>query len=114
MARGLTETNDWRKQAVAHEIRTGFPWSAFIECSNENPATFDPKIAGERQDNYDERRKAASVICARCPVIEQCLGEAYKLKDFDTFRGGLTGEERRVAAKQRQGATVRRLLANKT
>jgi len=109
----LSETNDSRKQAVDYEIRAGVPWGAFIECYNEDPAIFDSKIPGEKH-NYDERLKAASVICARCPVIEQCLAEAYKLKDFDTFRGGQTGEERWVEAKQRQGAAVRWLRANKT
>ncbi|GEM_PF-1685402 len=113
MTSELAETNADRQQAVAQQIRAGVPWGVFIECAYKDPATFDPKNAGEKQDHYEQRRQAASAICARCVVIEQCLAEAYKLKDYDTFRGGLTGDERRSTAKQRAGAAIRRLRANK-
>ena len=114
MTSELAETNANRRQAVAQQIRAGVPWGAFIECAGENPATFDPKTVGEKQPNYEQRRQAASAICERCAVIEQCLEEAYKFKDVDTFRGGLTGDERRSEAKRRRGAAIRRLHANKT
>lgn len=107
MTKDLAETCDSRRQAVALEIQAGVPWSLFIECKNEDPATFDPKITGEKPAHYEERRQAASAICARCPVIEQCLEEAYRLKDLDTYRGGMTGDERLAAAKRSQGAAIR-------
>ena len=113
MTSELAETDANRQQAVAQQIRAGVPWGVFIECAYKDPTTFDPKNTGEKQDHYEQRRQAASAICVRCAVIDQCLEEAYKFKDVDTFRGGLTGDERRINAKQRQGAAVRRLLANK-
>ena len=107
MTKETAETSDSRRQAVALEIQAGVPWSNFIECKNEDPATFDPKITGESPDRYNERLKAASAICARCPVVEQCLEEAYRLKDVDTYRGGMTGDKRLAATKLSQRTAIR-------
>lgn len=107
MTKDSAETYGSRRQAVALEIQAGVPWNTIIECKNEDPATFDPRITGEKTTYYRERLKAATAICARCPVVEQCLEEANRLKDVDTYRGGKSGEARLAAAELSQRTAIR-------
>ncbi|MCB0914366.1 MAG: WhiB family transcriptional regulator [Actinobacteria bacterium] len=48
---------------------------------------------------FDHHRTAeCAMICARCPVVEECLDEALALEVGETphgFRGGLTAVQRR-------------------
>jgi WhiB family redox-sensing transcriptional regulator len=43
----------------------------------------------------------AKAICERCPVIDDCLAFALDNEDFEPHvYGGMTGDERRVIAKE--------------
>ncbi len=64
-------------------------WRASSACRNADPDLFWPE-----SDTPDERIQRAKRICARCPVKEFCLDEAYRTNEWDAISGGLTGSER--------------------
>lgn len=45
---------------------------------------------------------AAERVCVGCPVSRECLDESVRLRDWEGFRAGLTGAERRRLAQSGQ------------
>jgi WhiB family redox-sensing transcriptional regulator len=53
----------------------------------------------------------AKAICERCPVIDDCLAFALDNDDFEPHvYGGMTGDERRVIAKEIETEMMRGYL----
>ncbi len=62
-------------------------------CRTASPNLFfHPE--GERGFRRLERERAAQAVCARCPVIEQCLSHALKVREPYGVWGGMTEDER--------------------
>ena len=53
---------------------------------------------------YDDNGQAAKAICARCPVIDECLAYALSLpfEPLDGIWGGLSKNERRQLKRRRR------------
>lgn len=71
------------------------PWLDLAECRGAPADLFFP----ERGDNAGV--DAAKAICARCPVITECLDDAIESRELFGIRGGKSGKERREIARQR-------------
>lgn len=68
-------------------------WRLLAACKNADPGLFvgpDNETALARE----QREKHAKKICARCPVISDCLGFAIDHRIVRDVWGGLGGEAR--------------------
>ncbi len=70
-----------------------YEWQFEGACLGADPELFfSPE--SERGPRRRARERAAKVYCARCPVIDQCLEHALKVKEPYGVWGGLTTGER--------------------
>lgn len=67
-------------------------WRERAACRDEDPELFFPIGDGALAQAQMERAKA---ICARCPVVRECLAWALKTGQDAGVWGGLTEQERR-------------------
>jgi WhiB family transcriptional regulator, redox-sensing transcriptional regulator len=72
-------------------------WRASGACQDADPDLFFPISSTGRALNQIARAKA---ICARCPVIGECLEFAYANASADGIWGGTTAEERQRARRR--------------
>ncbi|MBA3719739.1 MAG: WhiB family transcriptional regulator [Nocardioidaceae bacterium] len=70
-----------------------YEWQYDGACRSADPTLFFSPEA-ERGPRRYARESAAKQLCARCPVIEQCLRHALKVKEPYGVWGGLTTSER--------------------
>lgn len=49
---------------------------------------------GESRGARERRERLAKRVCERCPVQEECLAHALKVREPDGIWGGLTARER--------------------
>lgn len=82
----------------------GADWRLRARCRNEDPEIFFP--AGDPPDPFDERNTEALTVCARCPVVAECLAEALVRIPFG-IAGGMTARERAELRIARQRARPR-------
>jgi WhiB family transcriptional regulator, redox-sensing transcriptional regulator len=68
-------------------------WQDRAACRGANAQLFFGPD-GERWEDREVREAKAKAICARCPVREQCLGEALMNSIKHGIWGGLNNEER--------------------
>jgi hypothetical protein len=99
---------EWRERALC----AGMADATFADEANDpfytpggdgrtcKPRSDKPKLG----DDYTEAR----AICAHCPVVAECLADAFSTRDYHGFRGGLTGDERITIFRkhQRHGAPL--------
>lgn len=71
-------------------------WQDDALCAQTNPEAFFP----ERGNG----EKEAKAICARCPVVEECLAYALKHREDKGIWGGLTENERKNVSQPRRKA----------
>ena len=81
----LQEVYEWRYQGA---------------CRQFDPDVFFSPEA-ERGPRRYAREAAAKAVCATCPVIEQCLSHALKVREPYGVWGGLTAQERENLLSQR-------------
>lgn len=76
-------------------------WMHHAACRDQPPDLFHPINQG---DHCPEAQR----ICARCPVIAECLRDALAQRDVFGFRGGVSGDARRqmLAARQKRDITA--------
>lgn len=79
-------------------------WRDQAACRRVAVAVFFP-VEHLRTSGYVEARR----ICAKCPVVDECLEDALSSKRLEGFRGGKTPEELRALARRRP-APVRRCI----
>ncbi|MEV7389580.1 WhiB family transcriptional regulator [Streptomyces sp. NPDC091215] len=75
---------------------TALDWAKDAACRGRNVNEFF---------TTDQRRvREIKNLCARCPVSEQCLAEAFRAEDTSRYGiyGGLTAEERGQIARRRR------------
>lgn len=80
-----------------HYIKTNFiknqEWKAEAICAQTDYVIFYPETG--------ESREPALKVCKGCPVVEQCLTEAIKQRDWwYGIRAGMTPEQRREYAEK--------------
>lgn len=66
-------------------------WRSAAACRGVDPELFFP--VAETGPAYDAQVGAAKAVCARCPVVAECLAEALA-RIPDGICGGLTADER--------------------
>lgn len=67
-------------------------WRERAACGDEDPELFFPIGDGPVAQAQIERAKA---VCARCPVVRECLAWALETGQDAGVWGGLTEQERR-------------------
>jgi WhiB family redox-sensing transcriptional regulator len=78
-------------EALTAPILEERPWSVFAACQDAKDVSFFP------QNKAEER--AASAICAICPVREDCLDHALATNERLGMWGGVSEKRRRVLAR---------------
>lgn len=72
-------------------------------CRDMNLAIWHPVTIGKQNPPADNPIwKAAKAICARCPVVTECLDHALLTRQPDGVWGGLTPSERKRYQPQRE------------
>ncbi|HET7320810.1 MAG TPA: WhiB family transcriptional regulator [Candidatus Saccharimonadales bacterium] len=89
-------------QALKEELSQGAPWHQFIACKDINPLVFERKAANEPWKDFEKRIAIARVACGRCLVKDVCLDDALEHKDFELFRGGMSGDDIETISRRRQ------------
>lgn len=82
----MTTTDHWRKQAI---------------CRGIDPEVFFPTKRGTGEERWD----AARMVCAICPVVDQCLSLALSVEEHDDrwgMYGGKSPMERRELRQKRR------------
>lgn len=69
-----------------------YEWQYEGTCNGVDPETFfSPE--SERGPRRHAREAAAKALCVRCPVIDQCLEHALRVKEpYGVWGGRTTGE----------------------
>lgn len=80
--------NDWRPRAA---------------CRGLDPDTFFVSDDVENRAERREREAAAKAVCARCPVVEECLAYALAAGERYGIWGGLNADERRALKRRSPG-----------
>lgn len=76
-------------------------WRDRAACRDEDPELFFPTgTTGPALQQID----AAKAICARCPVLSECLAFALETGQDYGIWGGLTPEERRALRRRNRRA----------
>lgn len=88
-------TGTWRDRAACSGVDT----ELFFPLANHRVATSDQRSAQERN---------AKAWCYRCPVRQDCLDDAIRVKDTWAIRGGLTAREREQPIREHHRAVKRR------
>jgi WhiB family redox-sensing transcriptional regulator len=84
--------------------RTSDHWFTRAACAGTSTELFFPisEVGGSRM-----QVGRAKALCARCPVIDECLTMALELSDTEGIWGGLTRTERRGLQRQVSYAPIR-------
>lgn len=80
-------------------------WQDKAACKDMGTATFFHPD-GERGGTRRRRAAAAKVICANCPVLEQCRSYALAAHEPYGIWGGMTEEERAAYWKSQEAKTA--------
>jgi WhiB family redox-sensing transcriptional regulator len=70
-------------------------WQAKAACRGPNTTIFFPPPQFERKDDKEARERRAKSICGSCPVREDCLDYALRIREPHGIWGGLNEAERR-------------------
>lgn len=70
-------------------------WQFDAACRGEDSALFFAPSYFERREVKAAREARAKAICARCPVQEECLEFALRVRESHGVWGGLNEQERR-------------------
>jgi WhiB family redox-sensing transcriptional regulator len=84
-----------------------FAWQDLSACRGEDPELFFGAGYDESPEARAVREAKAKRVCARCPVISDCLGHAIGTGTRHGVWGGLGEDERasyrRTALRRREG-----------
>ncbi|MFY0408179.1 WhiB family transcriptional regulator [Solicola sp. PLA-1-18] len=87
-------------------LQENWEWQYEAACSGMDSACFFAP-ATERGPKRDAREDAAKAVCATCPVIEQCLEHAMRVREPFGVWGGMTASEREAARRGRSRVRLR-------
>lgn len=81
-------------------------WQLLAACRGEDSTYFFAPNYFEKRREKDAREAVAKAICVRCPVREECLEYALRVREGHGIWGGLNEMERRALLRQRPGQAV--------
>ena len=81
----------------------GQDWRSVAGCLGVDPELFFP--VAETGPAHDAQVAAAKAVCARCPVVAECLAEALARIPYGVA-GGLTEDERRALRRRDRQAVA--------
>ena len=87
------------RMAVANRM---IGWQFRAACRGEDSGLFFAPNYFERKDEKDAREARARAICVRCPVREECLEYALRIRETHGIWGGLNELERRTLLRTRE------------
>jgi WhiB family transcriptional regulator, redox-sensing transcriptional regulator len=70
-------------------------WHLQASCRGPESQLFFPPSLPERREEREVREARAKRICTECPVREECLEFAIRVREPHGIWGGLTEAERR-------------------
>jgi WhiB family transcriptional regulator, redox-sensing transcriptional regulator len=70
-------------------------WHLQASCRGPESQLFFPPSLPERREEREVREARAKRICTECPVREECLEFAIRMREPHGIWGGLTEAERR-------------------
>ena len=70
-------------------------WHLKASCRGPESQLFFPPSLPERREEREAREARAKRICLDCPVLDDCLDFAVRVREPHGIWGGLTEAERR-------------------
>ncbi len=70
-------------------------WQIKAACRGPHAVVFFPPSRPERKDERLARERAAKEICRCCPVLQDCLSYAVRIRETNGIWGGLNEAERK-------------------
>jgi WhiB family redox-sensing transcriptional regulator len=70
-------------------------WHLKASCRGPESRLFFPPSLPERREEREAREARAKRICLDCPVLDECLEFALRVREPHGIWGGLTEAERR-------------------
>ena len=70
-------------------------WHLKASCRGPESQLFFPPSLPERREEREAREARAKRICLDCPVLDDCLDFALRVREPHGIWGGLTEAERR-------------------
>ena len=86
-----------------HTVRDS-AWRENARCAGHDEPEFFYPNPTVRDDRTTPAAREAKAYCEPCLVRAECLADALATEDWHGIRGGLTGEERRKAARRAREA----------
>ena len=78
-----------------------FGWQHAAACHGADSAWFFAPNYFEKRSEKDGREAKAKAVCLRCPVREECLEYALRIREPHGVWGGLNEMERRAVLRRR-------------
>lgn len=76
-------------------------WQVKAACRGPHAVVFFPPSHAERKDERASRERAAKEICRPCPVRQECLEYAIRIREAHGIWGGLNELERKQIIERR-------------
>ena len=70
-------------------------WQTRAACRGPHAVVFFPPSRPERKEERVSRERAAKEICRPCPVLQDCLEYAIRIREMNGIWGGLNETERK-------------------
>jgi WhiB family redox-sensing transcriptional regulator len=83
-----------------------FGWQFKAACRGDDTALFFAPNYFERKEQKDQREAKAKAICAGCPVRQDCLEYALRIREPHGVWGGMNELERRTLLRERERQAV--------
>lgn len=71
-------------------------WLERAACRGKTHLFYGEEVGRSAPARRRQREMVAKSICATCPVVDECLAEAFAREDEHGIWGGLTPKERHV------------------
>lgn len=81
-------------------------WQHYAACRGEDSTSFFAPNYFEKRSQKNAREAIAKAICVRCPVRDECLEYALRVREIHGIWGGLNEMERRAILRQRASEAV--------
>lgn len=84
-------------------IAENYDWQYKGACNGEDPELFYLPYNARGEEKL-QQIKDAKAVCARCPVIEQCLNFAIETEEPFGIWGGMSEDERNTLIRRKRRA----------
>jgi WhiB family redox-sensing transcriptional regulator len=83
-------------------IAVSTSWESRARCRDVEAGCFIPPLREEPDVERRARERAAKQVCAACPVRQECLDYALRMREPFGIWGGLNEAERRTLVDARR------------